>query len=237
MEPNLSMLFDRQYTCPICENNFTSKQVKTSAIRAKERRKDFHTLFSGENPTFYGVICCPECGYAKFENDFKKEASVKCKETIKNTVSKSWKTQDFTQERDLSAAIRVHMIALVNYTVLKEKQAIIGKLLLRLAWFNDELGNESETNRYVTLALEAFIKSYEQEKHEDAEEKELEIIYLIGELNRQMGNFKESVRWFDMVVRHEFAYKNRLIKNYAKEQWALAAEQHSMSKEASHKGE
>lgn len=234
MEPNLNMLFDRQYTCPICENNFTSKQVKTSAIRAKERRKDFHTLFSGENPTFYGVICCPECGYAKFENDFKKEASTKCKETIKNTVSKNWKTQDFTQVRDLSAAIRVHMIALVNYTVLKEKQAIIGKLLLRLAWFNDELGNESETKRYVTLALEAFIKSYEQEKHEDAEEKELEIIYLIGELNRQLGNFKESVRWFDMVVRHEFAYKNRLIKNYAKEQWALAAEQHSMSKETSY---
>ena len=237
METKISTLFDRQYTCPICENNFTSKQVKTSAIRAKERRKDFHTLFSGENPTFYGVICCPDCGYAKFENDFRKEATSKCKETINSTVSKSWKTQDFTQERDLSAAIKVHLIALVNYTVLKEKQAIIGKLLLRLAWFNDELGNEGETRKYVSLALEAFIKSYEQDKMEDAEEKELEIIYLIGELNRQLGNFKESVRWFDMVVRHEFAYKNRLIKNYAKEQWALAAEQNSMSKETIYKGE
>ncbi len=230
MEAKISTLFDRQYTCPICENNFTSKQVKTSAIRAKERRKDFHTFFSGENPTFYGVICCPECGYAKFENDFKKEASVKCKDIIKNTVSKSWKMQDYTNERDLSAAIKVHMIALVNYTVLKEKQAIIGKLLLRLAWFNEELGNENEAYRYVKLALEAFIKSYEQEKLDDVEEKELEIIYLIGELNRQLGNYKESVRWFDMVVRHEFAYKNRLIKNYAKEQWALAAEQHNSSK-------
>ncbi len=231
MEAKMSALFDRQYICPICENSFTSKQVKTSAIRAKERRKDFHTLFTGENPTFYGVICCPKCGFAKFENDFKKEATAKCKETIKNTVSKSWKTQDFTVERDLSTAIKVHLIALVNYTVLKEKQAIIGKLLLRLAWFNDELGIESECIKYVTLALDAFIKCYEQEKQEDAEEKELEIIYLIGELNRQLGNFKESVRWFDMVVRHEFAYKNRLIKNYAKEQWVLAAEQHSMRRE------
>ena len=159
METKISTLFDRQYTCPICENNFTSKQVKTSAIRAKERRKDFHTLFSGENPTFYGVICCPDCGYAKFENDFRKEATSKCKETINSTVSKSWKTQDFTQERDLSAAIKVHLIALVNYTVLKEKQAIIGKLLLRLAWFNDELGNEGETRKYVSLALEADRKS------------------------------------------------------------------------------
>ncbi len=226
----MSALFDRQYLCPICENSFTSKQVRTSAIRAKERRKDFHTLFSGENPTFYGVICCPKCGFAKFENDFKKEVTAKDKSIIKSTVSRSWKTQDFTQKRDLSAAIKVHQIARVNYTVLKEKQATIGKLLLRLAWFNDELGDESESNKYVTLALDAFLKSYEQEKQEDAEEKELEIIYLIGELNRQLGNYKESVRWFDMVVRHEFAYKNRLIKNYAKEQWTLAAEQNSLAK-------
>lgn len=225
METTISTLFDRQYTCLICDNKFTSKQVKTSAIRAKERRKDFHTIFSGENPTYYGVICCPKCGYAKFESDFKKEVSTNCIETIKNSVSKSWKTQDFTQERDLNAAIKVHRIALVTYTVLKEKQAIIGKLLLRLAWFYDELGDESENKKYVALALDAYIKSYEHEKQEDAEEKELEVIYLIGELNRQLGNYKESVRWFDMVVKHEFAYKNRLIKNYAKEQWALAAEQ------------
>ena len=64
-------------------------------------------------------------------------------------------------------------------------------------------------------------------------EKELEIIYLIGELNRQLGNFKEAIRWFEMVVRHEFAFKNRLIKNYAKEQWALSAEQYNLMKTGS----
>ncbi|MDH8677222.1 DUF2225 domain-containing protein [Fusibacter bizertensis] len=226
----MSALFDRSYTCQICGKDFTSKQVKTSAIRAKERKKDFHTIFNGENPTFYGVICCPNCGYTKFENDFKQEITAKCRDTVKNTITKSWKVQDFTKERDINAAIKVHLIALVNYNVLKEKQAIIGKLLLRLAWFYEEAGNTSENMKYVKLALDAFIKSFELEKQEDAEEKELEIIYLIGELNRQLGNYKEAIRWYDMVVKHEFAYKNRLIKGYAKEQWALAAEEYSLSK-------
>lgn len=226
----MSSLFDRTYTCGVCENTFTSKQVKTSAVRAKERRKDFHTIFAGDNPTFYGVICCPNCGYSKFENDFKQPISAKCLETFKNTISKSWKTQDFTQERTLNDAIKVHLIALVNYTVLKEKQAIMGKLLLRLAWFYEEQGNVNDHRKYVVLALDAFTKSYEQEKIEDAEEKELEVIYLLGELNRQLGNYKEAIRWFEMVVRHEFAFKNRLIKNYAKEQWALAAEQYNNQK-------
>ena len=227
----MSSLFDRKYNCPVCQKAFTSKQVKTSAIRAKERKKDFHTIFSGENPTFYGIICCPDCGYAKFENDFKQPLSLKQVEVVKATILKSWKTQDFTMERDLQSAIKVHLIALVNYNVLKERQAIIGKLLLRLAWFYEELGQEDENKKYLTLALNAFLKSYEQEKvDEEEEEKALEVIYLIGELNRQIGNYKEAIRWYESVVRHEFAYKNRLIKGYAKEQWALAAEEYSLSK-------
>lgn len=226
----MSTLFDRQYECPVCSNAFTSKQVKTSAIRTKERKKDFHTIFNGDNPTFYGIICCPKCGYAKFENDFKQPVNLKQVELIKQTIMKNWKSQDFTGERDLNTAIKVHLIALVNYTVLKERQAVIGKLLLRLAWYYEELGQVEENLKYVGLALEAFVKSYENEKMDDAEEKELEVIYLIGELNRQLGNFKDAIRWYEMVVRHEFAYKNRLIKNYAKEQWALAAEMHSALK-------
>ena len=204
--------------------------MKTSAIRTKERKKDFHTIFNGDNPTFYGIICCPKCGYAKFENDFKQPLSLKQIEIIKQTVMKNWKTQDFTLERDINTAIKVHLIALVSYTVLKERQAVIGKLLLRLAWYYEELEQVEDNLKYVGLALEAFVKSYENEKIDDAEDKELEVIYLIGELNRQLGNFKDAIRWYEMVVRHEFAYKNRLIKNYAKEQWALAAETHNALK-------
>lgn len=230
----MSTLFDRKYSCPVCAGEFTSKQVKTSAIRAKERKKDFHTIFSGDNPTFYGIICCPNCGYAKFENDFKQILPQKQVELVRNGITKNWKFQDFTQERDLHSAIKVHLIALVNYNLLKEKQAIIGKLLLRLAWYHEELGMNDANKKYINLALEAFQKSYELEKRDDDEDgKELEVIYLIGELNRQLGNHKEAIRWYESVVRHEFAYKNRLIKGYAKEQWALAAEEYALLKNSS----
>lgn len=80
------------------------------------------------------------------------------------------------------------------------------------------------------MALEAFVTSYESEKLDSESGKEIETIYLIGELNRQLGNYQEAVKWFDMTVRHEFAFKNRLIVTYAREQWALAVEQHSDNK-------
>lgn len=221
----MSSLFDRSYICQVCGNTFTSKQVKTSAVRTKERKKDFHALFSGENPTYYGVICCPMCGYAKFENDFKQELDSSERAITEQTISRNWRTQNFCEERDTEMAIIVHKIALANYKVHSAKQSILGKLYLRLAWFNRELENTEESKRYIEMALSAFLSSYELEKFEETPEKEIEIIYLIGELNRQLGNYKDAVRWFDMTIKHEFIYKNRLLKLYAKEQWALSVEE------------
>ncbi len=221
----MSSLFERSYTCQVCGNTFTSKQVKTSAIRMKERKKDFHAHFTGENPTHYGVICCPKCGYAKFENDFKQELDSKERAITQQTISSHWRTQNFCEERDAEIAINVHKIALANYKVHSAKQSILGKLYLRLAWFNRELELADESKRYIEMALNAFQSSYELEKNEESPEKEIEIIYLMGELNRQLGNYKEAIRWFDMTIKHEFIYKNRLLKLYAKEQWALAVEE------------
>lgn len=226
----MSSLFDRSYTCQICGNTFTSRQVKTSAIRPKERKKDFHAIFSGENPMYYGVICCPKCGYAKFENDFKQALDSSEQEIINKTISSHWRTQNFCNERNTEIAIIVHRIALASYKVHSARQSVLGKLYLRLAWFNRELGEDDEANRYTEMALSAFLSSYELEKFEEVPEKELEIIYLIGELNRQLGNYKEAIRWFDMTIRHEFAYKNRLLKQYAKEQWALSVEENNPKK-------
>lgn len=227
----MSDLFDRAYTCPVCGNAFTSKQVKTSAIRTKERKKDFHALFSGENPTFYGIICCEACGYAKFESDFKQTLKETEVERVKTIITAHWNKQCFTDARDLQTAIRAHTIAIASYKVTGAKHNVYGKLYLRLAWFYDEAMDIENHKKYLKMALDAFISSYELEKHnEDEREKELEIMYLIGEINRQLGNYKEAIRWFDLTVRHDLAYKNRLIKNYAKEQWALAAEEHNASK-------
>jgi uncharacterized protein (DUF2225 family) len=226
----MSSLFDRNYECPACGRPFTSKQVRTSAIRTKARQKDFHATFHGENPTYYGVICCPNCGFAKFEKDFKQGLNLKEKKIIESIIKANWNAQDFTGERDVESAIRVHKIALASYKVLGEQNSILAKLYLRLAWFNREAGNTSEEKKYDEQALQAFISAYETEKFDEIPEKEIEIIYLIGELNRQLENYKEAIRWFDMTVRHEMIFKNRLLKQYAKDQWALAAEENAEKK-------
>ncbi len=227
----MSALFDRNYVCPVCRTSFDSKQVKTSAIRTKKREKDFHATFHGENPTYYGVICCGNCGFAQFEGDFKKTLNPKDVLKVKEIISSRWKPQNFSEPRNLETAIKVHTIAMASYKILGGRPSVMAKLYLRLAWFHRENAQPVESEKYIRLALASFIESYELDKVEDLDEgKELETIYLIGELSRQLGDYKEAIKWFDRVVRHEFAFKNRLIKTYAREQWALAAEQHAKSK-------
>lgn len=228
-----SDLFDRKYTCNICGNAFTSKQVKTSALRVKSRERDFHAYYSSESPIYYGVICCPNCGYTKFEKDFKLSISGTDVKLVKSFISSNWRYQDFCNQRDVNTAIRVHLIALANYKVLKISAYVLGKLYLRLAWFYREMMQHEEELKYLKLALDAFVQGYETEKNDENDEKELEIIYLLGELNRRLGNYQEAIKWFRDTVNHELAYKNRMIKSYARDQWALCTEAYKMEKNKS----
>lgn len=230
MTQGVSDLFDRNYECQSCGNEFSSKQVKTSAIRTKERERDFHAYFSGESPMYYGVICCPNCGYAQFESDFKSKLSTTDRVMIQEHISSKWRPQNFSDKRDTMTAVKVHLIALANYRILKAKVATVAKLYLRLAWFYRELANEEEEQKYLKLALQAFVQSIETERYEDEDGKELETIYLVGELNRRLGEYKEAIKWFNKAVNHEYAYKNRMIKTYARDQWALCTEAYKEEK-------
>ncbi len=227
MEINKSVgdLFDRSYQCPVCENEFKSKQVRTSAIRTKKREKDFHAYYSGENPARYGVICCPYCGYAKFESDFKEPLKLQERQKVQKHISAKWMYQNFCMERTLEQAIRVHLIALANYMLFPIDCYNLGKLYLRLGWFYRESQDHDNELKYIKMARDAYIKSFETESYKEREEKELEVLYLMGELSRQLKDYNEAIRWFSKTINHPIAYKNRLIKTYARDQWNLASEE------------
>ena len=232
----MDTLFDRVYDCQICDNTFKSKQVRTSAIRPKSRDKDFHANYDGDNPTHYGVICCPYCGFTQFESDFKTKLSETDKEKIKKHISVRWHYQNYTLKRNLQQVLRIYMIALANYKVLGADFYTFGKIYLRLAWSYREAENQEEEIKYIKMALESFVNSYEKENHEDNDTRELEITYMIGELNRQIGNYKEAVNWYDKTINHPSAYKNQLIKKYAREQWTEASDAYRANNSKSGEG-
>jgi len=218
-------LFDRKYACQVCDNTFKSKQVRTSAIRPKSRDKDFHAYYVNDNPTHYGVICCPYCGFTQFESDFKARISEVDKAKIRKNITSRWHYQNFCMARNYEQVIRVYMIAMANYKIIEASQYTLGKLYLRLAWCYREIEDEAQELKYIALASDAFTKSFKTEDNSDNVERELEILYILGELNRQLKKYEIAVAWFDKVMVHPEVFKNRLIKKYAREQWNLASEE------------
>jgi uncharacterized protein (DUF2225 family) len=227
----MDTLFDRVYDCQVCENTFKSKQVRTSAIRPKSRDKDFHAYYEGDNPTHYGIICCPYCGYAQFESDFKQALTESDKEKIRKFISSRWHYQNFSLCRDLDQVIRLYMIALASYKVLGASYYTFGKIYLRLAWCYREAEDTENEQKYLGMSMAAFSDSYEKESHEGNDMRELEITYMLGEIHRQLGMYKEAVQWYDKAINHPSAYKNQMIKKYAREQWNEASEAFRVSQD------
>jgi len=79
-------LYDKSVICPVCKHKFTTKKVKTKSIKVVKRESDFKAEYEFDNPTFYGVNVCPNCGHARFESDFN-DVNEAIKKTINDKIS------------------------------------------------------------------------------------------------------------------------------------------------------
>ena len=76
MSGEADKLFDKKYTCPICEHNFTSKTVRSGKARMVRTDMDLRNVYDGIEPLKYDVILCPKCGYAALARFFPNVTSI-----------------------------------------------------------------------------------------------------------------------------------------------------------------
>ena len=115
------VLYDKKVTCPVCNLTFHTKKVRTSTIRIKKRDTDFCIYYEGENPLFYEVFACPNCGYAALEKVFD-DITPSQKQLIQSKISKQWVQRDLGQARTVQEAIEVYKLALLCSEVLNQRK-------------------------------------------------------------------------------------------------------------------
>lgn len=227
----LSHLYDREINCPVCGIDFHTKKVRTSAIRVVKRDYDFCPYYKSENPLFYNVFVCPNCGYAALESTFSKINDIE-KEKIKKFITSRWKQRSYGGERSLDIAIEVYKLALICYQLLESNYSTIGKVCLRLAWFYRYTNDERE-KEFLKFTINSFHKAYTDERLDKAEYDEVVILYLLGELNRRIGNYKDAIKWFDKALSHPEIKRKRHIELKARDQWSLTREEYNKVKSSS----
>ncbi|MFL0249395.1 DUF2225 domain-containing protein [Clostridium neuense] len=206
------LLYDKQVTCPVCENKFSARTVKTNGYRMKKKDSDFYIKYEIINPYFYDVLLCNVCGYAAMKSDFRKLRQFEI-EIIQKNITPKWHGRKYPSIYDINIAIERYKLSLLNYSILDSRASKKAMNCLKLSWLYRELGdlkNEELFRKYAIIGLE---DAYSNEGLPIYGMDSFTIMYLLGELNRRSGNYDEALKYLGNVITSRTA--NRKIKYMA----------------------
>lgn len=217
---DLIPLYSIKVKCCNCERKFSTSRVRPSLKNAIRRDSDFCAYYKAENPDYYVVRVCPTCGFASTENSADKLSDLQRK-SFTEQVGKRWKSRDFGEERSWEAALETYKLALLCAQSINDKDRIIASLLHHIAWLYRYKGETEQEQRFLCYALEEYVKVYERD---GIGGNDARLMYLIGELNRRIGEFATAVMWFSRLINDQKIMDAAMIRA-AREQWTLLRDQ------------
>lgn len=225
MITNIPPTYDKELVCPICNHSFTSKKLRTRAIRVEKIHNDFYTTYKDpkNNPTLYEVFVCDACGYA-FTDQFKEPLIDEIKDQFKKNITSQWESRSFGGERSYEEAIITHKLALISGRETEQPPVVMAGICLRLSWLYRYLEMEEEVKKFEKHALEYYEASYLEGDFKDTSMSEIRLLFLLGELSRKQEEKEKAVRYFSEIIQHKDRHFEPNIVDKAREQWYLTRE-------------
>ncbi|MGL5068936.1 MAG: DUF2225 domain-containing protein [Sarcina sp.] len=204
IEEEKKLLFEKKVVCPVCNNHFKSKAVKVNAPRIERKDSDFFSLYKSVNPYFYDVWICNNCGYSALKIDFE---HIKGKQIdfVLNNIKPRWTAKNYPQVYDVYIALDRYKLALITSTIIKKKSSTKGMICLKIAWMYRILENNTLENEFLEKALSSFEDTYLNESLPVYGMQKANLLYVIGELHRRLGNFDVAIKNFSFVLIDEIA--------------------------------
>ncbi|MBB6670893.1 DUF2225 domain-containing protein [Cohnella nanjingensis] len=216
----LDPLYQSKVVCACCESSYQTSRVRPSLKRAIRSDSDFCSYFKTVNPDYYVVRVCPFCGFAATEN-FAERLNDRQRAEYLERMGKQWQPRDYGGERTQEDAMACYKLALLTSQTVGEKDRVIAGLLHHIAWLYRYEGNRPQELRFLQFALESYVRMYESERDMVNNAR---LLYLIGELNRRVGQYHESVRWFSRVIHDKNIVDASMIRA-SREQWTVLREE------------
>ena len=195
----LNHLFDKQVICPVCDSHFKTKTVKSKSPRVMAKDSDFFVRYSVVNPYFYDVCICNSCGYAAMKSDFEKLKSHK-KELVLSNVTTKWKPREYPDILDEKLAIERYKLALLNAVLIDLPDSTKAMISLKIAWMNRLLDDTTQETLFLKQALDGFSDAYIKEIFPMYGLQRDSLMYLLGELNRKLGNYQNALLWYSKTI-------------------------------------
>lgn len=225
------LLFDKSYTCPVCNNEFHSKMIRTGKVKLLSADTDLRPKYQLVDSLKYDALVCPSCGYAALSRFFKFMMPAQAK-LIRENITKNFSGLPQTGGTyTYDDAILRHKLALANAIVKKAKNSEKAYTCLKMAWLfrgkRETLPKETkdydkvvadlkkEEDDLLGKAYEGFMTAFSRESFPMCGMDEMKVTFLVAELARRTGKYEESGRWISKVLTSRSA--NERIKNKARD--------------------
>ncbi|MDD6812555.1 MAG: DUF2225 domain-containing protein [Lachnospiraceae bacterium] len=188
-------LFDKSFTCPICDQEFKARTVKIGKAKLIGTDLDLRPKYEQVDLLKYDIIMCPHCGYAALSRFFKFVTSPQAK-NIKQAISASFKPQREKETYTYDEALERYKLTLINAIVKKAKPSEKAYICLKTAWLLRGKGEhldtnapdyaeqkkqvDEEENEFLHNALEGFLAARQTESFPMCGMDEPTVDYLIA---------------------------------------------------------
>lgn len=128
-------LFDKTYTCPVCDKDFRTRTVKVGKAKLLGTDSDLRPKYDKIDSLKYDIILCPNCGYAALSRYFKVITPPQAK-LVKENISKGFHRLPEKQIYDYDDALERYKLALANAIVKRGKASEKAYICLKMAWLS-----------------------------------------------------------------------------------------------------
>ncbi|MFR2593659.1 MAG: DUF2225 domain-containing protein [Butyribacter sp.] len=222
------LLFDKSYTCPVCDNEFHSKMIRTGKVKLLSADTDLRPKYQLVDSLKYDALVCPECGYASLSRFFKFMMPAQAK-LIRENISKNFSGLPKTGSTyTYDDAILRHQLALANAIVKKAKNSEKAYTCLKMAWLyrgkaetlpketkdydTDYKELKKEETELLSKAYDGFMTAFSRESFPMCGMDEMTVTFLVAELARRTGKYEESGRWISKVLTSRNAMRELKIR-------------------------
>lgn len=226
-----TLLFDKKYTCPICDGTFNSKTVRSGKVRTKGVDVDLRPDYDEIDQIKYDIITCPNCGYSALARYYGNLTKFQCDE-IRNKISANYKKQEFsgTTYSYEEAHIR-YELAIATAMVKKAKNSEKAYLCLKMAWLlrgetqrldpeaegyeAKKKSNDEQEMELLKKALDGFVIARQSETPPIAGMDEMTLDYLMSALALETKDYETALKMVGSIITSRTA--NSRLKEKAKD--------------------
>jgi len=177
-----------RFTCPVDGEVFEDSVV--ASTNQMGAHTDFKPVVGGLFPFPFFVHACPKCGFAGSEEDFAADFDEDFKDWVKSELGRELRSGE------LYGGLK-YVLAARCAERLGKPGSEVADLYLRGAWCAQEEEApelEKRCRREAAVRFEQALQAGAIDAGERAS-----ITYLVGELQRRLGNAQEAALWFDRV--------------------------------------